>query len=882
MKKNWFILLAILLGIGGFFFYKNATATNKLISDLIPDNTLLLLEAYQPNEVGNKSKLQELPFTDSLFPIATELEHYGLKGEGLDALFTNRLLYFAYIPQAKERITWAYFIPLISEDEPLLDQLIHLDKTREGLRLITHTTAKQKIHEIFFNSTKTEIAFFIKDNFLIISPSTLVLEEILLSKKHDWAQNLSLKDLSTFTESTLMTTHVNARAIREFGIKVVEQKRTSAPYLASILPQSWTWYLKDSFLNYGVAAFSVSPNPEIFGTQSAKKFDVANMIPNSCSMVLNISVDQSSELKDNCQKQIESDDYLSKLQTSAKSDFDIDFDAIQDNIQNSVSLLNLEGSDPSKANKIVLIQNKEIKNLLKEVTIKVANAKGQKPFAIPYGSFTVTALGVREFPAMVLGPIFSGFSNCIFTEYKDFIILASDLSTLQEYLLSISRNEVWSSSSRHQSLLKKLGENNIVWISEPNKALTGLQALLPSPWFEMSKETFESSGITFLLYQSNEEKSKFSFLKGDSYKGSSSGKYDYRLLKLKQYSYNVAGKPLMLVNPISKASELLFQTAGNQLVLLNDGKKIWSTSLQGKILGEPQFLKTSTDKKQRLLILTTQKAYVLKREADGFEVNSSAPISGLNSTSWAVAESNNQINIITSNGLCLSLNAESLDETNSFKQKSLENSLGPLPTIGYKGLVYTVCLTENGLLGIVNEKGEFTTGFPVKTNVPTLSAPVLDQTDGQIAILVLGQKGEFFKINMSGKVVQKNQFFRPDTEYKFQLCASDKPNDWVVMRGNNKVVTVLDKNDKELFTIKDLAFGRKYLKYYNLGSGRRFYAIFNGWTSYYLYNEKGEQVSDKPIISSSAPIIQYSDSYNKLIITTHNNQNIETWSIKLK
>jgi hypothetical protein len=44
-------------------------------------------------------------------------------------------------------------------------------------------------------------------------------------------------------------------------------------------------------------------------------------------------------------------------------------------------------------------------------------------------------LGVREFPAMVLGPIFSGFSNCIFTEYKDFIILASDLSTLQEYLL---------------------------------------------------------------------------------------------------------------------------------------------------------------------------------------------------------------------------------------------------------------------------------------------------------------------------------------------------------------------------------------------------------------------------------------------------------------
>jgi hypothetical protein len=127
----------------------------------------------------------------------------------------------------------------------------------------------------------------------------------------------------------------------------------------------------------------------------------------------------------------------------------------------------------------------------------VANAKGQKPYAIPYGSFTITALGVREFPAMVLGPIFSGFSNCIFTEYKDFVILASDLSTLQEYLLSISKNEVWSSSSRHQSLLKKLGENNLVWISEPQKALTGLQALLPSPWYEMSKESFESSGITF-------------------------------------------------------------------------------------------------------------------------------------------------------------------------------------------------------------------------------------------------------------------------------------------------------------------------------------------------------------------------------------------------
>lgn len=882
MKKNWFILLAVILGIGGFFYYKNSSATNNLISDLIPDNTLLLLETYQPNDIHYKTKLQELPFTEAIFPITTELEHYGLKGENLDKLFANRLLYFAYIPQAKERITWAYFIPLISEDEPLLDQLIHLDKTKEGLRLITHTTSKQKIHEIFFNSTKTEIAFFIKDNFLVISPSTLVLEEILLSKKHFWAQSLKLKDLSTLTESTLMTTHVNPKAIQEFGIKVVEQKRTTAPYLTNIIPQSWTWYKKDSFGKLGVKSFSTSPNPEIFGTQSAKKFSVANMISNSCSMMLHISIDQSSEFSDACQEQIDSNTDLSKLQQTANKDFDINFKSFQETIKNSVSLLNLEGSDASKTNKIILIQNTELKGLLKEISTQVANAKGQKPFSLQYGSFNITALGVREFPAMVLGPIFSGFNNCLFTEYKDFIILASDLSTLQEYLINISRNEVWSSSSRHQTLLKNLEDNNLVWISEPNKALNGLQYILPSAWLEMVKSSIENAGVNFLIYQSNEEKSQFSFLKGDSYKGASAGKYEYKLLKLKDYAYSSVGRPLILVNPSTKVPELLFQTSGNQLVLLSNGKKIWSSNIQGKILGEPQFLKTSSDKKLRLLILTSQKAYILTRKDEGFEINSSLVIKGLNSNAWAVAESGNQINLITSNGQCVSLSSETLEEISSSKQKLLENSLGPLPTIGYKGQVYTVCLTENGLLGIVNNKGEFTTGFPLKTNMPTFSAPVLDQTDGQIAILVLGQKGEFFKVNMAGKIVQKNQFFRPDTEFKFQLCASDKQNDWVVMRTNNKVVTVLDKTDKELFSVKDLAYGRKYMKYYNLGSGNRFYAIFNGWTSYYLYNEKGEQVSDKPIISNSAPIIQYSDSYNKLIITTHNNQKIETWSIKLK
>ncbi len=884
MKKKWLILLVCLLGVGGIFYYKKITSASSVITDFIPDNTLLLLETTQWLNTNKAPLIQQVPVANVLPKQLAFFKEIGFSSTEIHQFLNKKLLYFAFIPQSKDHISLVNYIPLVTEDELFLDKLLNLGKNTEGIRSITHTTEGQKIHEIFTQSAKPLLAYIIKDNFLIYSQSSLTLEEILLHKKHSWANNLLLKDYSNFTDSTVLVSHINANAIEKFGTQICEKKHTTAPFLSKIINTSLSWHIAE-FKAKKITAYSVSGNQELFGEQPSKAFSAGNMIPINCSMLLSFPVEDVTSLNDACAKQIQNDAFLSKLKDKAKDEFDIDFKSVSKKINNEVSLLNIETGDIAKNNKIVLIKNKDLVQDFRAIALQVAQKKEQKPFNMQFGSFGLIALGVKEFPALVLGPIFYGFNDCIFTEYKDYIVLGSNLATLQDYLLSISKNEVWASSSRQQQLLKNCQPANLTLVIDHAKAIPMLGGILNTHWLAQAKTFQENLGaFDYILFQSNEEKGILTLLQNHLGAALGLSKYSNVLVKLNSIAQGIVFKPFFLTNPQTKKQEILVQNTDNQLYLLVNGKKVWHYALAGKMVDEPKFMKVRGDKLQRLFIVTTQKAYILTRTDDGFDVLTSPNVKGLNAKGLAIFETNgsNELTMLNANGYQFTFDKLTLNLIFSQKIAPINNVFCPLPTLMVKGNLFVVCLDENGKLSLINTNGSIASGFPIQTNIQPLSSPVLDINDGNANILLMGQKGELLKIGFSGKILQKNQFFRPDNEYKFAICASEKPNDWVVVRSNNKTVTVLDKNDKEIFTLKNLTFGRKYLKYYNLGAGKKFFALFNGWTSYTLYDEKGELVADKPILSQSAPSITYAESYNKLIITTHTGTSIDTWSVKLK
>jgi hypothetical protein len=102
------------------------------------------------------------------------------------------------------------------------------------------------------------------------------------------------------------------------------------------------------------------------------------------------------------------------------------------------------------------------------------------------------------------------------------------------------------------------------------------------------------------------------------------------------------------------------------------------------------------------------------------------------------------------------------------------------------------------------------------------------------------------------------------------------------MRSDGKNVVVIDKTEKEMFTIKEATFGVKRLKYYNLGIGGKFFALTNAHTNYRFFDEKGEYIGGKAVESIHLPVITYSESYQKLIMNITTPTALETWSVKLR
>ena len=102
------------------------------------------------------------------------------------------------------------------------------------------------------------------------------------------------------------------------------------------------------------------------------------------------------------------------------------------------------------------------------------------------------------------------------------------------------------------------------------------------------------------------------------------------------------------------------------------------------------------------------------------------------------------------------------------------------------------------------------------------------------------------------------------------------------MRTDGKEIIVLDKNERELFIIRDSIYGKKVLKYYHLGIGRKVFAINNGYGTYRFFDEQGEAIGGLPIESEFTPRLSYADSYQKIIMNITTLTTVETWSVKIR
>ena len=878
IKQKLLLLGFAILGIGGFIYYKQVNQISNQITAFIPNNTLVLIETNEISTVKN-FVIPRIPLLSNASSQYQILKSIGLTQKDIDLLITKKTLYFALLPEGRDSFSFVNYLPLTSDNEDFIEKLRTLSHNNTGKRIIPHTTQGYKVLEVIDEQAKPLFSYIIKDNILIFSQSNLALEESILHSENSWIKGLKLHDSSSKIDTIFTKTHFNQTAINNF-LKAVSVKNSIN--FSSIFPESFEWLKPSSNAIEGIGTTSAST---LFEGQKASNIQSLNMIPNSCSYSLITSFSNQEKFVNQLEKGIDNNKKINTLREKVNSKFDVKFDNLYNKIKDEITLCSFDNSDQFLQNKVLIIKHRGLLNPLKAISSNVATESKEDVFSVQYGSFLITSLGIKEFPMMLFGEIYTGFEECYFTEYNDYIILASSLTMMQDYLISISKGEVWSNSPKIKKILRHCLPANLTFIAENSKALKGLQKILNNRWVRnISNHENALLGIQAEILQLSSTDSRLVLLKNIEI-NKAVKKSSNKWIKLGGVTITSTSKPMYLVNPENKNSQVLVQGEDYKLNLLENGKRVWSCHLHNKLIGEIKSIKYSKNASQELIAVTKSKIFILTRIERGFEVIESKPFKGLNLENFNVFENESDkvknLTLVSESGESYKLNKETLIISSVYKRKNIGQTLVPMPNIILKGTEYVVILERNGKLILQDANGKVAPNFPISIIGNFASSPRLEGENNNVVIRIISEQGDLYKISLEGRILEKRQLFRPNNEAKFSMAVDERKTDWVLMRTDGKEVVVLNKDEKELFVISGLNYGKKVLSYYNLGFAGKYFSVNNGYENYRFFDENGIVIGQILIESKFKPSISYSDSYKKIIMNITTPSSIETWSVKI-
>jgi hypothetical protein len=875
-QKLLLIVFTAILGVGGYWFLRKKESTQVSLKDFISDNTLILLETNEFSLENNKT-LSRIPFLSQITSQYQVFNKIGFTDDEIKKVLSNKNLFFAIVPDGNNSLSTINYLKLIPDNEGFINKINVLNQNTTGNRIIPHTTNGYKISEVIDENAKPIFSYLFKDNLFIFSKTTLVLEESILQSSKDWVKSLPIKP--GIVDSTFTKTYINKKSVESFLNTISSDNKLTQNHLSELLADNYQWLNPQKNAIEGINSQN---NSELFKDQKPSKISCFHLVPTTCSYLVNLSFSNSDEFA----QHIILEPKIESLRDKAESKFDFDYKKLFSHIQGEITLCSFDNFEQRTNNKILIIKQKDLLKPLQVIARNVVEDSENDVLSIQYGSFLITSLGIREFPKLLLGSQFGGFEECYFTEYNGYIILASSLLMMQDYLINISKGNVWNNSPKNKIIIKNCIPSNLTFIVENSKAMTGVMSLLNDNWNEIvEKNQIELNKVQSSIIQQNEQEGRFVLL-NDIEPNAAIQKNSNKWIKLGGFPVDLSNEPLYLINPITKNAEILVQNKSKQLILFSNGKRIWNYSLGGKIVGQitnVQFSKTNT---QQLLVVTSSNVFVLTRTEKGFDVKKGKSFKNFDFEGFNVFENeidkNKYLTLISTNGESFKIDKTDLSMNRLNVNDPQEEYLFPLPSVIVKGTEYAILLDKTGKLKLQDAHNKVLSGFPINIKGNFNSTPIIEGEGQYISIRIVSESGELFKLNLEGKIVEKKQLYRPNNEVKFSLATDERNTDWVLMRTDGKQVVVIDKSDKEIFTINSAIYGKKVLFYYNLGIAGKYFALNNGYETYRFYDADGKILGNVPVESNSPPSLSYADSYRKVIMNITKPSGIETWSVKLK
>ena len=859
------ITLTLAVGLAGlYFFYARYYKLDSIkVWDLVPQEAILV---YEP---GNCISCVDLAEKSPFWQVAKKTSLHAKPIESvkeIDNLF--KTMSFALVslhPIKKDDFDFVFYGSTKSKQTLQLDSGIQNMKANKQAKFSSREFNSVQINEISIGNHI--FSWAVIKNVWVASFTPFLVEDVVRTYESDSRGAFKSKlgsNQAKIVKSETGNLYINLPNFSKWLSVFTEQE---LPFMLNNLGKSTILDSKiddKSIVLNGLSSDSANQSfysLSVFEKQSPVPLSLKQLISNRTAILVSYGVSDGIKFSESIRSfsnthRTELNDTIDKL----SKELNIQIEPLREGIKGEVGISYLETRE-KKLSKVLMIQTGEPERWLKTLGMLSEKFSADTIFVERFSEYEIRELALYNFPEKILWPLATGFKTSFYTSIGNTILIAEDIEELKKCLDDIDREETWGKSvSQNQFLETTLLEANLsVYINTP-KIWNTLSARLRPEWVQFIQENRS------LLNSIRMGAIQFSHLNESYYTNLTwaNGRYSSKrsetvVSKGERTMTNFSSaiyKAFVVESHVSKDDQILVQDSSYRLNLIStDGKVLWGISLGQPIVGRIHQIDYFKNNKLQYLFATTSTLYLIDRLGNPVEpFPLQLKIRDAEHLSVIDYDHSKKYRFLVSgkSGKLWMYDKEG-NALDGWRPNTTEGSL--LIAARHhriKGKDYVIAIRTDGIVYLMNRRGELYKKFPLNLETRLSGNYFLEIGNSMSTtyFVVVAKEGFKIKFNLEGKILSRETLIKTSIDAQFGLVCDDSRRSYIVVRQENKQLSLFDESGKEILKNEYIGLHRASIEYFDFGSGNVYYALTDLQENLsFIYGNKGNLITSPPVES---------------------------------
>lgn len=879
LKKSFIIFFVLLITAGGAYYYFHRYHRKNIDSwQLVPANAIVAYENSNLTDNWNSiiekkvwKTLKKVPYFGQWEAGLAEADSVSGNNGSLDRLFRNRRFIVSAHIISHDQFDFLFNLDLNDQiGKNTFGQVLRHITDDYDLRAKSRSYLGFELRELQHKSDKSTFTYFIYENVLVGSYTSFLVEDVVRNVSNGFKESFQNQISALHNISRLENDEGNiyidyARLPDLLAIFLLEQPGIS---MKNFTRFSGDTYLDvkitdDEILFNGVTTAALAGNNSFIGTfknQNPGRIKLTSMLPNGTAVLYHVCFSDFQEWQSQLTKFWSAENkehFLRYLDFEQK--YGLKLAWVSGEAANAI----LETPNRDMPDQLVFIGIADENMARNELSIfaqKLAEEQKDTVYFEVYGESRITQLPYQNFPAMLMGDYFSGFENSFATIYNDYLILGNSMHTVKSFLNAIDNEDNWGKSVRQNIFLENtLSEASFSLMINTGRCWDIMINQLNSRWADLFS-SYESTIKSFdlLSVQISNLDQRFYTSIAIGHKEKASTKTRRSRLEKRQSAYTISPiitKPYIVKNHNNNRFEVLVQDSSKILYLLaNEGEILWGDSLKQAIVTDIAQIDYYKNGKLQYLFATRDQLHLLDRNGDYVENYPIKLKNGVEAQFLSVIDYDNsgkyRFMIVDRTG-DIYLYDKVGKNLAGWKPRKLDAPMAvPGSHVRIRGGDCLIALQSDGIINVMNRRGEMYPGFPLDLRVTKVSDIFVSIGNdfSSTKLITISEEGELIEANLKGKILKREQLYKPTKESKFRLVNDALKKTFVIARQEYNKISFLNSKGVLLFENSLISSGILSAQYYNFDAENQVFVVLDTEQEFtYLYDHTGKQFTFEPL-----------------------------------